>query len=100
MNIALQFKWRDKSRVTNVVPGSNPSRIGLHGSKLRLELNGTGFGGFVNSVSIKGRGGLRAIGRPGARSSFVDERENRYGRSWQAPARMVPVFELRIPRCR
>ena len=26
MDIALQFKWRNTSRATNVVPGSNPDR--------------------------------------------------------------------------
>ena len=70
------------SRATNVVPSWVK-----HGSvymERNRDLNWTvrnwlffKGGGVVKSVSIKGRG-LRAIGRPGARSSncvFVDERE-------------------------
>ena len=61
------------------------TQIGLHGSKPWLELNGRagiglGGGGFVNSVSIKGRGicvllaGLLPVPRT---AFFVDEREKR-----------------------
>ena len=62
--------------------GSNTDRSTWNETATWTERFGTGFflrggGGVVKSVSIKGRG-LRAIGRPGARSSncvFVDERE-------------------------
>ena len=46
MNIALQFKWRDKSRATNVVPGVKPGSVYMHGLKPRLELNGPELASF------------------------------------------------------
>ena len=54
MDIALQFKWRNTSRATNVVPGSNPDRSTWIGTATyyteRSETGWGGGGGLVNLV--------------------------------------------------